>query len=99
MPPIAILTRPDGRNAPLERGLQHAGWQTLALPALEIQPLSVDAAGPPLPQDYDLVVIVSGHAARLYRGQLHAAGRPHWPSGKPGGSVAPPSDRAFRACR
>lgn len=98
MPPIAILTRPDGRNAPLERGLQHAGWQTLALPALEIQPLSVDAAGPPLPQDYDLVVFVSGNAARLYLAQLHAAGMPHWPSGTPAATVGPASARAFRAC-
>ncbi|GAB1578618.1 uroporphyrinogen-III synthase [Bordetella petrii] len=98
MLPIAILTRPDGRNAPLERGLHDAGWQTLALPALEIQPLPADAAGPPLPQDHDLVVFVSGNAARLYLAQLHAAGMPDWPGGTLAATVGPASARAFRAC-
>src|SRR3546814_5124008 len=77
---IAILTRPDGRNETLARALRAAGWQALELPALEIQPLPVQPAQLPLPQDHDLVVFVSGNAARLYIAQLRdVAGQAAWP--------------------
>ena len=97
MPRVAILTRPDGRNDALSRGLRAAGWQVLVLPALEIHSLPVTAAQLPLPQDYDLVVFVSGNAARLYLGQLRdVAGQHRWPATTLAATVGPASARALR---
>jgi len=94
---IAILTRPDGRNEALARALRAAGWQALELPALEIQPLSVQPAQLPLPQDHDLVVFVSGNAARLYMAQLlDVAGQPAWPVATAAATVGPASARTLR---
>ncbi|MBV7482471.1 uroporphyrinogen-III synthase [Bordetella sp. BOR01] len=97
MPRIAILTRPDGRNDALARPLRTAGWQVLNLPALDIQPLFVPAEQLPLPQDYDLVIFVSGNAARLYMAQLHdVAGQATWPATTAAATVGPASARALR---
>ncbi|HYG43181.1 MAG TPA: uroporphyrinogen-III synthase [Bordetella sp.] len=97
MPRIAILTRPDGRNEALAHPLRTAGWQVLELPALEIQPMPVQAGLLPLPQDYDLVVFVSGNAARLYMAQLRdVAGQATWPATTPAATVGPASARALR---
>nr|WP_186332211.1 uroporphyrinogen-III synthase [Bordetella genomosp. 13] len=83
MSPIAILTRPAGRNEALAQRLSAAGWHSLCLPALAIEPLPADGP-PPLPHDYDLVVFVSGNAARLYLDRV----APHLPQGWPAGCVA-----------
>ncbi|OXC90945.1 cysteine dioxygenase [Achromobacter sp. KAs 3-5] len=72
-PRIAILTRPAGRNEALAGRLQGAGWQPCILPALEIHPLAVAAEDLPRPSAYDLVVFVSGNAARQYLDQLARA--------------------------
>jgi len=94
---IAILTRPDGRNDALAVPLRALGWQVLELPALEIQPLPAQAAQLPLPQHYDLVVFVSGNAARLYLQQLQSvAGQASWPTATPAATVGPASARALR---
>ncbi|SAI71974.1 uroporphyrinogen-III synthase [Bordetella ansorpii] len=80
MSPIAILTRPAGRNEALAQRLSAAGWHALCLPALAIEPLPAD--GPlPMPHDYDLAVFVSGNAVRLYLDRL----APHLPQGWPAG--------------
>ncbi len=93
MRPIAILTRPAGRNEALADRLSTAGWQVLALPALVLDPLP-DAGPPPLPHDFDLVVFVSGNAARLY---LEQAGLPGgWPAGTLAATVGPASAQALR---
>src|SRR5690606_3770088 len=98
MPRIAILTRPDGRNDALAVSLRQAGWQALELPALEILPLPIEAGGLPLPQHYDLVVFVSGNAARLYLAQLETvAGLSGWPSATLAATVGPASAQALRA--
>jgi len=94
---IAILTRPAGRNDGLARKLQAGGWQTLELPALAIEPLRVPAAQLPRPQDHDLVVFVSGIAARLYLEQLALAGTPRWPAAAVAATVGPASAAAVRA--
>ena len=97
MSPIAILTRPAGRNDALARELRAAGWQALVLPALDIEPLAVEPAQLPLPQDYDLVVFVSGNAARHYLAQLRdVAGQGCWPAATPAATVGPASARALR---
>lgn len=97
MPSIAILTRPDGRNEPLAHGLATAGWRTLILPALALQPLPIAAADLPLPQDFDLVVFVSGYAARAYLTQLaELAGQAQWPVAVPTATVGAASARALR---
>jgi uroporphyrinogen-III synthase len=95
-PPIAVLTRPEGRNEALARRLRDAGWQALVLPALLIEPLP-EAAAPPMPGDFDLVVFVSGNAARLYLEQL-AQYLPQggWPAGARAATVGPASAQALR---
>jgi len=95
---IAILTRPQGRNDTLARALARQGWQVLELPALEIQPLPAPPGGVPLPQHYDLVVFVSGNAARLYMAQLQSApgALASWPSGTVAATVGPASAQALR---
>ena len=72
MPPLAVLTRPSGRNEALAARLQAHGWEACVLPALEILPLDC-LEGLPMPEDYDMVVFVSGNAARLYLDQLTRA--------------------------
>jgi len=97
MPHIAILTRPAGRNDALATGLRTAGWQALDLPALDLQPLPTAATQLPLPQDYDLVVFVSGNAARQYLAQLRdVAGQSRWPVATLAATVGPASAQALR---
>jgi uroporphyrinogen-III synthase len=81
MPPLAVLTRPAGSNEALAGKLSAAGWQVLALPALALTPLT-GAGQTPLPHDFDLVVFVSGNAARLYLEQIDL------PDGWPAGTIA-----------
>lgn len=79
MPPLAVLTRPSGRNEALAARLRAHGWEACVLPALEILPLDC-LEGLPMPEDYDMVVFVSGNAARLYLDQLtRARGGFSWP--------------------
>ena len=87
MPPLAVLTRPSGRNEALAARLRAHGWEACVLPALEILPLDC-LEGLPMPEDYDMVVFVSGNAARLYLDQLTRAR---------GGFPGPGRDR--RHCR
>ncbi|WP_459614543.1 uroporphyrinogen-III synthase [Bordetella sp. 2513F-2] len=95
-PSTAILTRPDGRNEALARRLQAAGWEVLALPALAIEPLHDTT--PPHPRDYDLVVFVSGNAARLYLEALQRSDPgARWPAGTQAATVGPATAEALRA--
>lgn len=80
MHPLVILTRPHGRNDLLAARLRGHGLPALDLPALEIFPLSLDGAGFPLPQQYDLIVFVSANAARLYIDELHRRHKAGWPA-------------------
>lgn len=97
LPRVAILTRPEGRNEALAGRLLGAGWTPCMLPALEIQALPVAAGGPPRPADYDLVVFVSGNAARLYLDQwAQSDGTVSWPTGVMAATVGPASAQALR---
>ncbi|MGB3433586.1 uroporphyrinogen-III synthase [Achromobacter sp.] len=97
LPRVAILTRPDGRNEALAGRLLGAGWTPCILPALEIQALPAAAGGPPRPSDYDMVVFVSGNAARLYLEQWAQADGPvPWPAGVIAATVGPASAQALR---
>ncbi len=97
-PRVAILTRPEGRNEALASLLAGAGWTPCILPALEIQALPASAGGPPRPYDYDMVVFVSGNAARLYLDQWAQADGPgSWPAGVIAATVGPASAQALRA--
>lgn len=71
---LVVLTRPQGRNESLAQRLQQHGLDPLVMPVLEIAPVSGKAIAPPQPQDYDLVVFVSGNAAAGYFQQLSQAG-------------------------
>ncbi|WP_367351699.1 uroporphyrinogen-III synthase [Achromobacter animicus] len=96
-PRIAILTRPAGRNEALAGRLQGAGWQPCILPALEIHPISVASEDLPRPSAFDLVVFVSGNAARQYLNQLsQAEGAADWPAGVAAATVGPASAQALR---
>jgi len=76
--PIAVLTRPNGLNAPLEQALTHAGWRVTISPALQISPRTLgEGELLPDPADFDLVVFVSGNAVDSYASQW--AGRGPWP--------------------
>lgn len=71
---LVLLTRPQGRNEPLVQRLAQKGLESLVLPVLDIVPVSATLNTPPLPQDYDLVVFVSGNAVKCYFQQLDQAG-------------------------
>lgn len=94
---VAVLTRPEGRNEALAGRLTDAGWSACILPALEIHPLDVPAAQLPRPADFDMVVFVSGNAAKQYLRQLAAAHGLHaWPAGVIAATVGPASAQALR---
>lgn len=97
MSDIAILTRPDGRNQVLADRLRSAGWHACDWPALRIEPVPGGESGFPLPADFDLVVFVSGNAARLYLEQLKASGQAAWPAACAGAAMGPASAAALRA--
>lgn len=93
MQPTAVLTRPAGRNEALAARLSAAGWQALMLPALVLEPL--ETADPvPAPGDFDLVVFVSGNAARLYLAQAKLP--EGWPAATLAATVGPASAQALR---
>ncbi|MEO6984859.1 MAG: uroporphyrinogen-III synthase [Paralcaligenes sp.] len=81
MTSFVVLTRPQGKNESLAMRLRNSGIDTLLMPGLQIQPLLDDPGLLPLPDGYDLLVFVSGSAARLY---LNLYGRRggvvQWPS-------------------
>jgi len=92
-----VLTRPEGRNEALAQRLRSRGCETLVLPALTISPLPAQAATLPLPNDYDLVIFVSGTAARAYAAQLRAlAAITQWPVQVPTACVGPATAAALR---
>jgi len=92
-----VLTRPEGRNEALAHRLQAWACPTLVLPALEIVPLPDPTDVLPLPGDYDLVVFVSGAAARAYAGQLRRlANLQQWPLHVPVACVGAATAAAMR---
>jgi uroporphyrinogen-III synthase len=97
MSDIAVLTRPETRNQLLAQRLRGAGWQACAWPALQIEPVLAGAGAVPMPADFDLVVFVSGNAARLYLQQLRQLDHaPAWPSTCAAATVGPASGSALR---
>lgn len=93
MQQTAVLTRPAGRNEALAARLSVAGWRALLLPALVLEPL--DCPGPiPAPGDFDLVVFVSGNAARMYLTQTDLP--MGWPAETLAATVGPASAQALR---
>ncbi|MEQ4617962.1 MAG: uroporphyrinogen-III synthase [Corticimicrobacter sp.] len=93
----AVLTRPQGRNETLAAHLVQQGWQVLMLPAMTIEPL--DHVSWRDPADYDLVMFVSGNAARLYVDGMRQQGGHdwRWPSATLAAMVGPGSADALRA--
>lgn len=96
-PHPVVLTRPAGRNEALQHRLQAQGCPVLALPALDIVPQPCATGKLPLPGGYDLVIFVSGAAARAYASQLQdVAGMRQWPAQVPAACVGPATARAMR---
>jgi len=96
MPDIAILTRPEGRNATLDSRLSRAGWQVYSWPALQLEPWLDPGVPLPRPDAFDLTIFVSANAARVYLEQLADAGG-GWPQGGTAATVGPTSAEALRA--
>ncbi|KRC76517.1 Uroporphyrinogen-III synthase [compost metagenome] len=95
-PRVAVLTRPAGRNEALAGRLSDAGWLSCILPALEIHPLPIAPEDLPRPAGYDMVVFVSGNAARQYLDQLARVDGPApWPAGVSAATVGPASAQAL----
>lgn len=93
--PLAVLTRPAGRNESLAAALAEDGFAVLALPALEIQEWNELPQPFPGPADYDLLVFVSGAAVRAYRRLCLLAGVLNWPERCWVAGVGPATDAAW----
>lgn len=94
---VAVLTRPAGRNEALADRLRAAGWTPCVLPALAIHALPVAADDLPRPADHDMVVFVSGNAARQYLDQLARIGAcTAWPRQVVVATVGPASAAGLR---
>jgi len=78
--PFVVLTRPVGKNELLAQRLEQQGIEALLLPALAIQPLPLAPNGLPSPDEFDLVVFVSGNAVRFYLdGWTKGDAQSRWP--------------------
>lgn len=77
--PLAILTRPAGRNTVVMNGLLRRGWSVLECPALEIRDVTITATKAPQPREFDLVVFVSRAAVAGYHSQLGVDASFCWP--------------------
>jgi uroporphyrinogen-III synthase len=94
--PLALLTRPAGRNAPILNGLQRRGWEVLECPVLEIREVLSPVVVVPQPEDFDLVVFVSRAAVSGYRSQLMMSGSLHWPQQTLAACMGPVTAGALR---
>lgn len=97
LPPLAMLTRPAGRNEDLARGLADAGFEPWVLPALSLSDTVPDRHTFPAPHGYDLLLFVSGAAVRAYRRQCARLGIHQWPTGVWAAAVGPATDAAWDA--
>src|SRR5690606_33283513 len=86
---VAILTRPAGQSANLARELRIRGWKVYDWPALLLTGLP--AIQVPDPAQFDLVMFVSGNAARFFFQQLACASglaqAVDWPAAVPAATV------------
>lgn len=79
VPYQAVLTRPAGLNAALEKALSDAGWGVTISPALSIRDRMLEGGEIlPQPNDFDLIVFVSANAVAGYAKQCQ--GRINWPA-------------------
>lgn len=74
-----LLTRPEQRNQPLAQALDDIAIEHLSLPALEVVQLVTEIPNKYLPVHYDLVIFVSGQAARCYLNPYYQKANDHWP--------------------
>lgn len=97
---MAILTRPAGQSALLACALRMRGWKVYDWPALLLTGLP--AVKVPDPAQFDLVMFVSGNAARFYFQQLACASGLEnpvaWPVAVPAATVGLGSAQAVRDC-
>lgn len=97
--PIAILTRPAGRNTNVMKGLARRGWSVVECPALDVREVIAGAGEVPMPERYDLVVFVSRAAVTGYHSQLVAAGHAddiRWPLSTKVASMGPVTASVIR---
>uniref|UniRef100_UPI00333F993D uroporphyrinogen-III synthase n=1 Tax=Castellaniella defragrans TaxID=75697 RepID=UPI00333F993D len=87
--PLAVLTRPAGRNETIARNLQAAGLAVTIAPALVLRTLDGPA---PAPDDYDVLVFVSRQAVERYFAQWSGA----WPVATFAAAVGEATARALR---
>ncbi|HUH40909.1 MAG TPA: uroporphyrinogen-III synthase [Castellaniella sp.] len=87
--PLAILTRPAGRNERIAQQLQDQGLAVMLAPALALQPLDGPMSAP---DDFQLVIFVSRQAVQQYF--AHWDGR--WPDGTWAAAVGQATAGALR---
>ena len=95
-----VLTRPETQNAALIQRLSGHDIDVLSAPALTIRPVldPADLAVVPRPDEVDLVVFVSGNAARYYIELCQSRpGWVGWPAGVAGAAVGEATAAALRA--
>lgn len=93
--PLAVLTRPQGRNDTLGEALSGLGFEVVHLPALEIRDAPSAGMSVPDPADFDMLLFVSGAAVRAYRRLCAAQGRDSWPEGVWAAAVGPATVAAW----
>lgn len=89
-----LLTRPDGRNDVLAGRLSDAGLSPLVVPALQLSPIPVTPENLLLPSAYDLLMFVSGFAAKCYL-QLLRHHQMLWPPSAQAATVGQGSARVL----
>ena len=77
--PLAVLTRPEGRNTNVMHALLRRGWRVEECPALDIREV-VAVSSVPRPESFDLIVFVSRAAVVGYHKQLAVQDSFIWPT-------------------
>lgn len=93
--PIAMLTRPEGRNTNVRHALERRGWRVEECPALDIRE-AVVVTEVPRPESFDLIVFVSRAAVAGYRRQLGVDHSFIWPSETQAACMGPVTAAAIR---
>ena len=70
-----VVTRPAHQSAALGAELKALGAQVIEFPAIRIEPVQVDPATVPAPDDFDWVIYVSANAVTHATGALPTPGR------------------------
>jgi len=94
--PMAILTRPAGRNTIVMNALLRRGWCVEECPALDIREIIAGIHDVPRPEGFDLIVFVSRAAVAGYQNQLSMNSTFAWPQSTLAACMGPVTASAIR---